>query len=118
MKLSDRVWLLMNKKAPNRYGFYLISAFCWAATGAIWFTALIMATALVSETYAEAQGVVEGTVDISWQIPIALFLIALALTIFLIVFDSKKGYVNALYQHHLSRWKTKRDKILPNQKEV
>lgn len=94
MKLSDRIWLWSNKKPTNKYSYYAADKLIWLALG------MILALLLVS--------IGQGAMLFSWDT--ALITVALVFLIACnVVFDKKRGYIEALHRHYL---KQRREKML------
>ena len=93
MKLSDKLWLAYNKKQPNKWIYYTTIFF----SGFMAMFLLFIGIGFVSSIRPW----------IGWLI----LLVTLILVISSVVWDSRKGYVNALHKRHLELWQEKRRKL-------
>jgi len=92
MKLSDRVWLGLNRKAPVRWSYYSTIFFEGFATGVFLFVGLV-----VVKTY--------------FWFGLCFFAATVFLVVWGVVIDSKRGYVDALHKKQVELWNEKRRKL-------
>ena len=94
MKLTDRIWLALNKREPRKWNCYVAMFFSGMA---IMFL-LLLGLALIS-----SHNLIMGCISL---------LMAVVLTVYGFISDYRRGYVEALFKKQRANWEERRNRLL------
>ena len=92
MKINDRLWLLLNRKEPSKWLYYLTVFFSGFAT------AVVLTIGIVVLTSNTAAG-------------LAILGCALISVIWSFTDDNRRGYIKVIHARHVELWKERRKRL-------
>jgi hypothetical protein len=102
MKLTDKIWLLINRKPPSKTTSYWAMAISWCFVGGLSLIILLLVTALLNETKF-------------YLTPTILTFILLLLTFGLgwgtYQADKKSGFIDTIHKHATANYEQKRKEL-------